>query len=86
MGNEFGTSRGMNGHGPCSGVIDSINCSTHVEEDHEVAHAVAMIKSGNSGMRAMNAQPVVGALSFNLNGVSPGSLPVSIAGGVGEFR
>jgi hypothetical protein len=83
---KFGPSHGMNGHGSCSGSIDAIRCSTPLEEDHEVAQAVAMIKSGNLGMRAVNAQPVVGALSFNLSGVGPGSLPGSIAGGVGEFR
>jgi len=83
---KFGPLHGMNGHGACSGSIDAIRCSTPVEEDREVAQAVAMIKSGNSGMRVVNAQPVVGALSFNLSGVGPGTLPGSIACGVGEFR
>jgi hypothetical protein len=46
-----------------------------------------MMKNGGVGMRAVvNAQPVVGALSFNLSGVTQGSLPGSIAGGIGEFR
>lgn len=86
VGEKLGPSHGMNGHGSRSGSIDSIRCSSPVEEDHEVAQAVAVIKSGNAGMRAVNAQPVVGALSFNLSGVGPGLLPGSIAGGVGEFR
>lgn len=86
-GDKFGSSHGINGHGSGSGSMDTIRCSTPVEDDHEVAHAVAMMKNGSVGMRAVvNAQPVVGALSFNLSGVTQSSLPGSIAGGIGEFR
>lgn len=62
--------------GACSNgaASDQIRCVTPVEEDPEVANAVAMLKSS----RMANVQPVLGAgLSFNLSTV--GSV-------VGDFR
>lgn len=53
---------------------DSIQSNTPVEEDPEVANAVAMLKSSH----ITNVQPVLGAgLSFNFS---------TVGGGIGEFR
>ena len=47
---------------------DNLRCVTPVEDDVEVANAVAMLKNG-SNARSANIQPVLGAgLSFNLSG------------------
>ena len=83
---KFGASHGTNGQDFCPVSIDTIRCSTPVEDDHEVAHVVAMMKNGGAGTRALNSQPVVGALSFNLSGVAPSSFSSGIAGSVCEFR
>lgn len=57
---------------------DHVRCVTPVDDDPEVANAVAMLKSGN-GTRQANVQPVLGAgLSFNLSGC--------VSNGLAEFR
>lgn len=80
---EHAKKKGTGGSLGSSGL--DIRCVTPEEDDHEVAAALAILKSNGApnGPRAMSVQPVAGNLSFNLSaagsslsGVAVGDAPV----------
>ena len=79
-------SRVPSGTGGCCGTPEGARTSPTLEEDSDVAQAVAMLRNGTSCARNVGLHSNVGSLSFNLSNVVhvPSCCPASCT--VSEFR